>query len=129
MDKDELLKKWRTLLNGLTQSNDLQSNQLVSEHQGFESDYPGILPLAKKVAAQTIGLNLVSVQPIDGLTKQERERLEAEIKQENRDAKIDTIVEGKEFTEKTIKDHPDYKSGPQLDLIHLDFKYGLTNSI
>jgi hypothetical protein len=50
------------------------------------------------------------------------------IKQENRDLKIDSIVEGKEYTEKTIKDHPEYKPGPKANLVYLDYTYGATNS-
>ena len=60
----------------------------------------------------------------ENISLEERKRLEAEIKQENRDGKIDSIVEGKEFTEKTIKDHPDYKPGPKSHLMYLDYVYG-----
>ena len=138
MDKDKLLSKWDHILNptGSTDSKSDWLSQYSSFHENYESGKTPILgiaenqlpstpflPLAMSVAAKTIGFDLVSVQPMeyDGLTKEERERLEAEIKQENRDSKIDSIVEGKEYTEKSIKDHPDYKPGPKANLMYLDY--------
>ena len=75
-------------------------------------------------------MDLVSVQPLPGPggnTKEEMDRIQAEIKAENRQGKIDSVIENKEYKEKEIKDHPDYK-GPNIDLIYLDFKYGSTSS-
>lgn len=142
MDKDKLLSKWDHILNPTGSKSDWLS-QYSSFHENYESGKTPILgieenqltstpflPLAMNLSAKTIGFDLVSVQPMDydGLTKEERERLEAEIKQENRDSKIDSIIEGKEYTEKSIKDHPDYKPGPKANLMYLDYLYGATNS-
>ena len=43
---------------------------------------PSLFPVAMKIAAQTIGQDLVSVQPMTGpgMSKEKRERIEAEIK-------------------------------------------------
>lgn len=101
-------------------------NKLTNEAQIGLSSSNTLFPVAIQLASKTIGLDLVSVQPMDyyGLTKEERERLESEIKQENRDNKIDSYVDGKEYIEKSIKDHPDYKPGPKMNLMYLDFVYG-----
>ena len=75
-----------------------------------------------KVAAKTVGLDLVSVQPMSGpggTSHEEMDRIKAEIKAENRGGKIDSILEGKEFKEKDISEHPDYK-GPVPNLFYLD---------
>lgn len=72
--------------------------------------------------------SLVSVQPMSGsggISQEEMDRIKSEIKAENRDGKIDHILEGKEFKEKDVTDHPDYK-GPIL--FYLDYKYGGTTS-
>jgi hypothetical protein len=141
MDKDKLIEKWGHIINptGSTSSKtdwlaqyaqsqqEFESNTTLSDLGNGENNLQGsFLPIAMKVAAKTIGFDLVSVQPMeyDGLSEEERRRLEGEIKQENRDSKIDSIVEGKEYTEKTIKDHPDYKPGPKSHLMYLDYVYG-----
>jgi hypothetical protein len=130
--KDEIYKKWAPILNniGITGSKadwfseyaEIHSKNEVSE----QSDFPSIFPMATKIAAQTIGLDIVTVQPLSapmgmGNSEEERKRIEAEIKSENREGKIESVLEGKEYKEKTIKDHPDYKEG--TGLFYLDFKY------
>ena len=78
-----------------------------------------------KVAAQTIGQDLVSVQPMSsGMSQEEIDRINAEIKKENRDGKIDAIVEGKDYKELKPEEHPDWKPGPVGNLFYLDYKYG-----
>jgi hypothetical protein len=58
-----------------------------------------------------------------GISKEERERIEAEIKQENRDSKIDALVEGTEYNEKEVEEHPDYKPGSGGQLLYFDYTY------
>jgi hypothetical protein len=73
---------------------------------------PNLFPIAMKIDPQIIGLDLVIVQPMagpGGISKEERERIEAEIKQKNRDSKIDSIIEGTEYKEEKLENHPDYK--------------------
>jgi hypothetical protein len=110
------------------------------ENVGLSTDFPEypindinstMLPVAKKIAAKTIGLDIVSVQPMagPGISKDEMDRIEAEIKQENRDSKIDAIIEGKEYKEKIIKDHPDYKKGGSgSPLFYIDYEYKSENN-
>jgi hypothetical protein len=80
-----------------------------------------------KISAKTIGMDIVPVQPMSaplmGMSQEERERIEAEVKGENRDGKIDALIEGKEYTEKKVEEHPDYKSGGG-QLFYLDYTYG-----
>jgi hypothetical protein len=80
-----------------------------------------------KISAKTIGMDIVPVQPMSaplmGMSQEEIERIEAEVKGENRDGKIDALIEGKEYTEKKVEEHPDYKTG---GLFYIDYTYGDT---
>lgn len=137
-EKDKIQQKWAPILGsmGVTGSKadwlaEYAQNMTLGELShpgGFDNsndNFPNILPMAMKVASKTIGLDLVSVSPLagPGMSSEKRKELEAQIKQENRDAKIDSLVEGKEYLEKTIEDHPDYVPGPSMDLFYMDYKY------
>ena len=87
---------------------------------------PSLFPVAMKIAVQTIGQDLVSVQPMTGpggMSKEEKERIEAEIKQKNRDGKIDSLIEGTEYKEERLEGHPDYKPGSGGQLFYMDYTY------
>jgi hypothetical protein len=103
-----------------------EQNSLLSQsYSNSQSQFPSLLPMATKVASQTVGLDLVSVQPIGGNSQEEIDRINAEIKAENREGKIESILEDKEYKEKTIEDHPDYKNGlPSGQLFYMDYTYG-----
>jgi hypothetical protein len=138
-NKEELMKKWAPILNniGVTGSKadwmaeyaELHSNTKIEENTTSTDEtfnFPNILPMAKKISAQTIGLDLVSVQPLaspGGTSEEEMERIKNEVKAENRDRIIESLIEDKEYKEMDITEHPDYK-GPVGTLFHLDFKYG-----
>ncbi len=135
--KEDIMKKWSSILepmgmtgsqlDNLNQLAENQSNQILEETKSEE--FPSLFPMAMKITSQTIGQDLVSVQPMagpGGMSQEERERIEAEIKQKNRDGKIDALIEGKEYTEKKVEDHPDYKSGGG-QLFYLDYTYGGTS--
>jgi len=137
MKKEDILKKWSSVLgsmgltgsqlDNLSQLAENQSNQILEQNTlvtEATTEFPSLLPLARKISAQTIG----------GMSKEERERIESEVKSENRDGKIDALIEGKEYTEKEVEEHPDYISGTDLvpvqplsaplgQLFYLDFKY------
>lgn len=91
--------------------------------QSLFEDFPTMLPVDMRVAAQTIGNDLVSVQPMGvGL---DMEKIMSDVKAENRDRVIDSIVEDKEFEPMKPEDHPDYKKGfPKGKLFYIDYKYG-----
>ena len=103
-----------------------EQNSLLSQsYSNSQSQFPSLLPMATKVASQTDGLDLVSVHPIGGNSQEEIDRINAEIKAENREGKIESILEDKEYKEKTIEDHPDYKNGlPSGQLFYMDYTYG-----
>lgn len=97
-----------------------------------ENEFPSLLPIAMRVAAKTISDDLVFY------TQDEINSVKNRLKQENRDGKIESILDNKEFEEKKIEDDIEYKkliskgvkpmSGPSCSLLFLDFQYG-TNSI
>ena len=141
-EKDKTYDKWAPIINsmGLTgskadwmaeyankQNETLQENTLASE--GTTSDFPSLLPIAMRVAAKTIG------QDIGGFaSKEEINSVKNRITQENRDGKIESIIDDKPFTEKKLEEDQEYKelmrkgvtpmSGPSGQLFYLDFKYG-----
>ena len=141
--KEDTLKKWGTILDsmGITGSkadwmsqyanahldNETQRNNKIEQilESNTDDEFPSLLPIAMKISSQTIGLDIVSVKPMTGpggMSQEERERIEAEVKGENRDGKIDALFEGKEYTEKKVEDHPDYKSGGS-QLFYMDYSY------
>ena len=141
-EKDKTYDKWAPIINsmGLTgskadwmaeyankQNETLQENTLPSE--GTTSDFPSLLPIVMRVAAKTIS------QDIGGFaSKEEIDSVKNRITQENRDGKIESIVDDKPFTEKKLEEDQEYKelmrkgvtpmSGPSGQLFYLDFKYG-----
>jgi len=134
---EEAMKKWAPILSGmgLTGSKAYWMSEYAEIHSKSESalsnatteDFPALLPIAMKVSAQTIGTDLVSVAPIGGgNTPDELKEIREDVKIENRDRKIESVVEGKEFEEMKVEDHPDYikPKGPSGQLFYLDFKYG-----
>lgn len=139
--KEETMKKWAPILErmGMTGSKADWMSEYAEMHSKNETtlsnttteDFQTLLPMAMKVSAQTIGTDLVSVAPIGGGNSgPEMESIRQDVKIENRDRKIESIVEDKEFEEMKVEDHPDYikPKGPLGQLFYLDFQYGGTES-
>lgn len=139
--KEETMKKWAPILEkmGMTGSKADWMSEYAEMHSKNETtlsnttteDFQTLLPIAMKVSAQTIGTDLVSVAPIGGGNSgSEMESIRQDVKIENRDRKIESIVEDKEFEEMKVEDHPDYikPKGPLGQLFYLDFQYGGTES-
>ena len=140
--KEDTIKKWAPILEsmGMTGSKADWMSEYAEMHSKNEStlsnnttaeDFPTLLPIAMKVSAKTIGTDLVSVMPIGGGNSgPEMESIRQDVKIENRDRKIESIVEDKEFEEMKVEDHPDYikPKGPLGQLFYLDFTYGGTES-
>ena len=139
--KEETMKKWAPILErmGMTGSKADWMSEYAEMHSKNETtlsnttteDFQTLLPIAMKVSAQTIGTDLVSVAPIGGGNSgPEMESIRQDVKIENRDRKIESIVEDKEFEEMKVEDHPDYikPKGPSGQLFYLDFIYGGTES-
>jgi hypothetical protein len=138
--KEDTIKKWAPILQsmGMTGSKAEWMSEYAAVHSNNETtlsntteEFPTLLPIAMKVTAQTIGKDLVSVAPIGGGNSgSEMESIRQDVKIENRDRKIESIVEDKEFEEMKIEDHPAYVKPklPSGQLLYLDFQYGGTES-
>jgi hypothetical protein len=139
--KEDTIKKWAPILEsmGMTGSKadwmseyaEMYSKNETTLSNTNTEDFPTLLPMAMKVSAQTIGTDLVTVAPIGGGNSgPEMESIRQDVKIENRDRKIESIVEDKEFEEMKVEDHPDYikPKGPSGQLFYMDFKYGGTES-
>ena len=135
-NKEEIMKKWANILgpmgmtgsqlDNLAQLAENQSNHILEETKSEE--FPSLLPIAMKVAARTISNDLIFA------SKEEIDLVKNKVHSENRDGKIEAIIEGGEFTEKKLEDDEEYKelmkkgvtpmSAPSGTLFYLDFKYG-----
>jgi hypothetical protein len=58
-----------------------------------------------------------------GTSEETMERIKAEVKAENRQRKINNVLEDEEYKEMDITEHPDY-NGPNGSLLYMDFVYG-----
>jgi hypothetical protein len=139
LNKEDIFDKWKPILDsaGATGSKANWLSQYMEKHEildnsisptqsAFESS---LFPISMKVASQTIGLNLVPVKPMGGNSEEELDKIQKEVISTNRDGKIDSLIEGKEYKEMKVEDHPDYGNGmPSGNLMYLDFKYGSTQS-
>ena len=135
-NKEDIMKKWANILgsmgmtgsqlDNLSQLAENQSNQILEETKS--EDFPSLLPIAMKVAARTISNDLIFA------SKDEIDEVKKKVQSENRDGKIEAIIEGGEFTEKKLEDDEEYKelmkkgvtpmSAPSGTLFYLDYKYG-----
>ena len=112
--QEEIMKKWTTALGSIEETK--------------SEEFPSLLPIAMKVAAKTIAMDLCFS------SKEEIDAVKSRIQSDNRDGKIEAIVEGGEFTEKKLEDDEEYKelmkkgvtpmSAPSGTLFYLDYKYG-----
>jgi uncharacterized protein YqgQ len=102
--------------------------KLIEEYE-LEQKYGSILPLAKSIAATTIGIDLIKVKP---LFASKDDYIKA--KKSLRKDKINTILDGEKriFEDderyEIIKDYEEHQGGPQIKLHYLDFGYGVTSS-
>jgi hypothetical protein len=139
--KEDTIKKWAPILQsmGMTGSKADWMSEYAEMHSKNETtlsnttteEFPTLLPIAKQIFAKTVGLDIVPVVPIGGGNSgPEMESIRQDVNRENRDRKIESIVEDKEFEEMKIEDHPDYVKPklPSGQLFYMDFKYGGTES-
>lgn len=139
--KEDIIKKWAPILgsmgmtgsqlDNLSQLAENQSNQILEENtlstENTSGDFPSLLPLAMRVAAKTISNDLIFA------SQEEIDEVKKKVQSENRDGKIEAIIEGGEFVEKKLEDDEEYKelmkkgvtplSAPTGQLFYLDFKY------
>lgn len=106
-----------------TYSDKISSDNYLSTSTTFDS----LLPIARQISSSTFGADPMKIKEIEN-----------RIKSENRDLKIDSIVEGNIYVEKKIEDDIDYKkimsesiisivpmsSPTNLGLFYIDYIYG-----
>jgi hypothetical protein len=141
MKKEDILKKWSSIiepmgvtgsqLDNLSQLAENQSNQILEENtlatETTSTEFPSLLPTAMKIAAKTISNDLIFA------SQKEIDEVKNKVQSENRDGKIEAIIEGGEFVEKKLEDDEEYQqlmkkgvtplSAPTGQLFYLDFKY------
>lgn len=132
--QDKILEKWGAILDGQIKALELDHQNhwapiSASYTCGVDPCYKGedfssLFPIVMRVNAQTIGLDLVNVQPLGGLSNEELERIKGEVIQENRDRAIDSVLDDQEFKPMKVEEHPDYNIGaPKGQSFYLDYKY------
>lgn len=139
-EKDKIKNKWAPIIDsmGVTGSKADWLSEYAKKHTENESmlttdsdnsDFPSLLPIAMGVAARTIGQDIVGFA-----SKEEIDSVKNRITQENRDGKIESIINDKPFSEKKLEEDDEYKelmrkgvtpmSAPSGSLFYLDFQYG-----
>lgn len=94
-----------------------------------EKDFDNILlPLVKRVSRKTLS------QELAFYSEEEMMIVKSRVNSENRDRKIESILEGTEYVEKRLEDDLEYKelvsrgikplSAPTGHLFYMDYKYG-----
>lgn len=74
------------------------------ERPKLEDEFPSLLPTAIKVSSQ-----YVSNEILGFASEEEINQVKNKIQSENRDGKIEAVIEGGEFLEKKLEDDPDYQ--------------------
>lgn len=115
LNKEDIMKKWSSILgpmgitgsqlDNLSQLAENQSNQILRENTEVV-EFPSLLPTAMKVAAKTLMQQLLD---LCFASEEEINEIKSKVQSENRDGKIDEIIEGGEFTEKKLEDDSEYK--------------------
>ena len=141
---EQTLKKWSDMIDkvGLSGPKADWLEEYAKLHEQSEQskkieentkpeDFPSLMPIAMKVAAKTISNDLIFA------SEEEINEVKNKVLTENRDGKIDAIVEGKDFTEKKLEDDEEYQklmkkgvtplSAPKGHLFYMDFKYESSN--
>jgi hypothetical protein len=98
-----------------------ENNQIETKTDDFAS----LLPTAIRIVAKTISQDLIFA------SKEEIDVVKNKLLTENRDGKIESIINDKEFNEKRLEDDPEYQKlikrsvtqGPSGQLFYLDYKY------
>jgi hypothetical protein len=112
-NKEEIMKKWAKALGSIEETK--------------SEEFPSLLPIAMKVSSKLISNDLIFA------SKEEIDAVKSRVQSDNRDGKIEAIIEDKEFTEKKLEDDEEYKelmkkgvtpmSAPSGTLFYLDYKY------
>jgi len=123
-EKEKLMKKWDHLIDHNLINNDILGNTKVSDLNNNSFDNI-VFPLVRQATTQTMGMNLVSVQPMHMGPSEE---VKSEVKSINRERKIEAITDDKDFEEMKVEEHPDYRGSLNGKVFYMDFIYGSTSS-
>lgn len=114
----KLIEKWK----------EFEENGPDKTNTDSNVEFPTLLPIAIKVAAKTISNDLIFA------SEEEIDEVKNKVLSENRDGKIEAIIEDKPFVEKKLEDDEEYQKlmkkgvtplpAPKGHLFYLDFKYG-----
>jgi hypothetical protein len=114
--KDEKKKDWLSQYaehHSLNEKNFGEGAELGNQVATTPTDFSGnLLPVAMKVAAQTIGQDLVAVKPmkgVGGLSKEEQAKVDGELKRINRNSKLDTIMNDNEHKDREDLNEEEYE--------------------
>lgn len=112
MKDNKKIDKWNMLMNNVSEiySNNNYNNYynyIIHDIEDNNSDkcFEDILfPISMKMSALTIAQDLVSVQPLSGIT----EKLKNKIFIENREMVVDSVINDTEYVEKLLEDDMEY---------------------
>ncbi len=142
MNKEEILKKWKHVFPNVDDENKRQwlseysefieqnknfnypCNDFVPQHESGDSfsPYTNLLPVAMKIASQTIGMDLVSIKPLSAPSLGGTPELnEEKYVNERRKLILDDIFNDEEIDFDKKDDETDFK---KLDDIKKDFMEG-----
>ena len=100
----------------------------TTQESKSKDNFPSLFPTAIKVSSQYVSHEIL------GFTSEEEiNEVKTRVQSENRDGKIEAVIEGGEFVEKKLEDDSEYKelmkkgvsplSAPSGSLFYLDYKY------
>ena len=144
--KGDITRKWQPIIEnlGIDESKKGWMSEYMEIHENSEinilpnpileegeSNFP-LLPIATRIAAQTVASDLVSVQPMSFTSDEEIRLVKERVLSENRDSVVDSLLKGGEIKIKILEEDPEYikmmKNKPIGNLIYLDYTYGdITN--
>jgi len=99
------MKRWSSIL-----EQHENTGLMNSGTQSINNQMVDFLPLVTKAFVGSVALDLVPVIPMDGSNSpDEFKKMRSDIKIENRERRIDSVIGGIKIEEMKIEDHKDYK--------------------
>lgn len=121
MNVTDALNKWKPLIDNQNlecfNTTDDQLSGFTNNSTPTQLDTYNLLPLSIKIAAKTIGLNLVTVCPMDSWYETDEQKAER-IRQERED-KMNDILD----IEPIIREKTPYNGYPTVTIMYTDFIY------
>lgn len=128
-ERERIMNKWAPIMESIGLTGSKADKESATPDTVEQAKFPSVFPMAARIAAKTVGLDLVDVVPLGSNTAEELDRIKAEVEAENRDRKIVSVIEGQDYEEMKVNEHPDFVPGPRGNLFYLDYSYGGTQSL